>query len=158
MRTRKNAAGTPGQPPNPGPRTKSLKQMMLERPKDFDFSDIAPPTPTDAEKDSALMTLETAIGDYAPIEGHGGFYLKAMKLREQKAMLLFEQELRAAKSELESLESMERIAVKLIYRMEGENFRPATVDEIAESFSGEDLGVAFSRYGGLTKTGEATGK
>lgn len=132
--------------------------MMKERPKDFDFTDIAPPPPTDAEKDTALMTLETALGDYAPIEGHRGFYLKALKMREQIALLRFQNELTTANDEIGALLLIAQLGTKLIYRMEGENFRPATEDEILASFSAEQAMSAFALYGGLKREGEASGK
>ena len=156
MRNKRTATGGEGTPP--ARPTKSLRTMMAERPKDFDFSDIAPKVPTDAEKDEALMTLETAIGGYSPVKGHTGFYLKAMKLEQQIAMIRFEEELGAAKNQIQQIESMTRLAEKLLYRMENGEFRPATAQEIHQGFSAEELTRAFAVYGGLTKEGEASGK
>ncbi len=57
----------------------SLAEREAEHPEWFDFSDL------EAEKPKAI-TLPAMLGDYRPVEGKPGWYMRRMKLRQELRM------------------------------------------------------------------------
>jgi hypothetical protein len=127
-----------------------LADRIAQNPQAFDFSNIA--TPTDAEMDAGLLTLEMAIGDYSPIDGHDGFYFKAPKLREQLAITRFCKGIQGVTDEEEALLQIVAMGKRLFYVLSGDDFRLATEDEILDNFNMGQMFAIIARYGGLSYT------
>lgn len=129
---------------------------------------------TAARKQAARLDLPTVIGDYRAVENYPGWYMRKMKLRQQvQAMALYEQ--RETQTASEIMQASITLATLLLYRMElpetegairarlsewqagrVDLFRPATADEVLDTFDQDDLmaNVLTPMGFGLTESAE----
>lgn len=110
-----------------------------------------------ASEDARHMDLPAVIGDYRAVERYPGWYMRKMRLRQEiQAMALYDQ--RQEMSGAQLVESGVTLAALLLYRMDlpqeeeavrarlaawqagqASLFRPATADEVLDTFDQDDL-------------------
>lgn len=125
-----------------------LRDMILQNPKAFDFSDIPlGDTPTDSEKENAMATLADALGEYSHVKG--AIYAKSPTLEEEIAFLEYEEAAQTI-SLKENVEKVVALATRLFAVREGENYRPITEAEVKANFRMKTLIETINKFIGYS--------
>src|SRR5438552_2370017 len=99
------------------------------------------------------------LNDFVAVGGSGGgFWARAPKLREQKAILAVVQAAEENESEAAMLEAVVTVARLVLYVQEGERMRPATAAEIEAAFSLEEVAQVIETFVGLKRGGTGAGE
>jgi hypothetical protein len=109
----------------------------------------------DVRQERQGASLSALLGGYEAMEGHAGFYGRAPKLRQQIEIAKISESRSEAASSAENIVGAAEMARLAIFRQDRDEVRNATMNELMDEFTAEEVATVLSRYLGLNVTGDA---
>jgi glutaminase len=103
------------------------------------------------ERQARSVSLAALLGEYEPIAGHGHYWARAPRLRQQIQIAKISDEAAKAENDNEpfSIETASKIAALAVFVEENGKTRPATYDEVLDEFTAVDIAEILQRYMGM---------
>lgn len=100
-----------------------------------------------------MISVEELVGGYRPLGN--GYYSRSPKIKQQKAVLAAAKQAEGGDL-IVTLDSLVAIAAQLLFVQDenGDAFRPATVDEIEDTFDAQELQALITRNTGMAPSGD----